>query len=494
MMSFGNEERVAVGATSETAEVIPRPDLFIRVAEDRLSVIVDFAAPSAESIDLFVKRIQRELVTLGVTSIPGAADAEAWVRKVVAESHETGYVTDAVLLSGQPPTEPINGQIIWMGSFFEAGFVVDDATGAINYRQHAAQRSVAEGQKLAEVIPPVEGKDGVDVFGRRVRVKKALPARLVASDNVRRVEATPEEPMSFYALCAGRIRLTKNGLAVDPILKIQGSVGLETGDIKHPGAMEIMKDIEAASSVEAQGDIEVYGYIEAATIDTKGCLTARGGIGGGGEGKKITVGGAVHAKFILDADIEAGGDIVVEREIVQSTIKTRGSLTILNGRIIGGEITAMQGIIVGQTGSPAGVYTVLTTGVDFYLEREIAGMQKEITALEESRAKIQTGLRQMLSMIDTLSVNQKDAIRQLLAKDNELKEKAEAIHSEILEMREAAKERAKLIVEIRRVAHSETLICLGKERLRIHGEYSGPARARIHNGQIELRPLQKGEK
>ena len=483
-----------MSATNDDAEATQRPELDIQVADDRLAVVVDFATPSDESVDLFVKRIQRELVTLGVSSIPGAADIETWVRTVVSESPETGYVKDAVLLRGQPPTEPINGQIIWTASFFDPGFVVDETTGAINYRQHAAQRSVAEGQKLAEVIPPVEGKDGVDVFGRRIRVKKALPARLVASENVRRIDATSEEPMTFYALCAGRIRLTKNGLAVDPVLKIQGSVGLETGDIKHPGAIEIMKDIETASSIVAQGDIEVYGYIEAATIDTKGCLTARGGIGGGGEGKKITVGGAVHAKFILDSDIEAGGDVIVEREIVQSTIKTRGSLTILNGRIIGGEITAMGGIVVGQTGSSAGVFTVLTAGVDFYLEREIAEMQAEIATIEESRSKIQTGLRQMLSMIEMLSVTQKDAIRQLLAKDNELKENVEAIQSEILEMREAAKERAKLSVEIRRIAHSETLICLGKERLRIHGDYAGPARARIHNGQIELRPLQKGEK
>ena len=483
-----------MSVASDTADVSQRPDLSIRISDDRLSVLVDFALPSDDGMDLFVKRIQRELVTSGVASIPGAADIEAWIRKMVAESPDTGYVTAAVLLRGESPTDPIDGQIIWMAPFFEPGFVVDDTTGAINYRQHAAQRSVTEDQKLAEVIPPVEGKDGVDVYGRRIRVKKAMPARLVASENVRRVDATGDAPVSFYALCAGRIRLTKNGLAVDPVLKIPGSVGLETGDIKHPGAMEIMKDVEVASSIEAQGDIEVHGYIEAATIDTKGCLTARGGIGGGGEGKKITVGGTVHAKFILDADIEAGGDVVVEREIVQSTIKTRGSLTILNGRIIGGEVMAMGGIVVGQTGSPAAVYTVLTAGVDFYLEREIAEMQDEIASIEESRSKIQTGLRQMLSMIDMLSTAQKDGIRQLLAKDNDLKEKAEAIRNEILEMREAAKERAKLSVEIRRIAHSETLICLGKERLRIHGDYSGPARARIHNNQIELRPLLKGEK
>ena len=312
---------------------VARPDLLVQISDDRLTVLVDCDVPEDDR-DLLVKRIQRELVSLGVASIPGASDLDAWLKQKATESKDGRYVEGAILLHGQPPVHPIDGQIVWASSFFEHGFLVDEESGAIDYRQHAAQRSVASGQLLAHVVPPSEGQDGADVFGRKIRVAKAKAARLLGAENVQKVDATETSPTSYYAKCDGRIRLTKNGLAVDPVYRVNGNVGLETGNIKHPGALEVMKDVDANSEIAASGDVEVYGYIEAADIETKGNLSARSGIAGA-DGKKIRVGGSVHAKFILEADIEAEGDVVVEREIVGSIIKTRGTVTIQTAGLLG---------------------------------------------------------------------------------------------------------------------------------------------------------------
>jgi len=60
------------------------------------------------------------------------------------------------------------------------------------------------------------------------------------------------------------------------------------------------------SKIRASGDVEIHGIVEAADIEVKGNLYVRGGIGGK-ERVSIRVGGEVHAMYIRDCVVEAGG-------------------------------------------------------------------------------------------------------------------------------------------------------------------------------------------
>ena len=89
---------------------------------------------------------------------------------------------------------------------------------------------------------------------------------------------------------------------MDEVYHVPGNVDIETGHIKHPGAVLVDGDVLAGARVEADGDIEVRGTVEASYIHTGGSLTVHGGIAGMGEGT-VKAAGSVYAKYILEADM-----------------------------------------------------------------------------------------------------------------------------------------------------------------------------------------------
>jgi uncharacterized protein (DUF342 family) len=452
-----------------------------------MAVVVDCTLPE-EDLEAFAIRLEDELRAQGISRVPPREELVAWLQQTADADR---CIKGASLIEGRPPVAPVDGAVEWAANFFDSGFVFNEKTGLIDYRQRAAQQSVAEGQVLARISPPVPGQEGEDVFGKRVRVPKPKPVRLRPGENVRQDPAGT----TLYAATSGRIRLDKRGawdlLAVDKVFRIPGSVGLETGNINHPGALEIGRDILEGAKVQAEGDIDVRQTVEAADVDAGGNLTVRGGLTGR-VGRKIRIEGSIHARFILDADIEAGGDIVVEREIVHSIVKTRGAIMVPYGRIVGGEAVALRGFSVGQAGSPGAIPTVLIAGMDYQLERKVAEKEARISLLEETLAKIQTPLKPWLSQIEAagphaLSPEQRQAISSLLEKISEIRNDIEDLRNEVTEMRSRAEGPPNFKIEIRNVAYPETLFCVGKERLRLREEFRGSTCVVMHNEQLEIR-------
>lgn len=276
----------------------------VRVSTDNLTVLVNCVVTEA-NVDQLVDALASELATLKIASPP---DREGLVHWFVAQVSENGPVLkNAPVVKGVAPVPPENGQIKWTANFFESGFVIDESTGAIDYRRRASQRSVALGQLLATIKPPVPGVEGVDVFGHRIRVSQPKPALVRIGENINKDESKG----ALYAAAEGRVRWNDDTMSVDKVFMVEGSVGLESGNIDHPGAVEITQDVLEDASVKAKGDIEVRQVVEHADIETGGSLTVRGGIAGGTT-HKILAAGSVHARYILDAHVEAGDDVAVE--------------------------------------------------------------------------------------------------------------------------------------------------------------------------------------
>jgi len=450
-----------------------------------MAVILD-CREGEEGLEALVKRIQSELAALGIAGTCDTAWMVEWLRR---EAERRYPIVDGVLMEGLPPIEPVDGRIEWSGNFFEAGFIVDDKTGAIDYRRHAAQRSVSAGQLLATVIPPVPGRDGRDVFGKRLTVRKPRPLRIRAGENVRWDEAG----VKLYACTDGRIRWDQEVLSVDRVYRIEGSVGLASGNISHPGAVEVEEDVQEGAEIRAEGDVEVKQFVEAVDLKAGGDLTVRGGMMGGGN-RRIRVGGGVHARFIMEADIEAGEDIIVEREISHCILKTRGAVRMPHGRLMGGEVIALGGIVIGQAGSVAAVPTVLVAGDDYQLLRDLPAQEKELERLEDMLSKTQASVQPFIDRITSLPESRQDAVVKLLRKANELRAQIDQIQEAIDAAKERSEKRRNLVVEIRQKVYPETFICMCGERFHVTQEIEGPLRAIVSKGKIELHGISPEER
>ena len=466
--------------TNSVAGNAPFPDADIRVSRDRMAVFVNSTSMPSD-LDAFIAWVHDELAAREIAPHLINEGIDEKIRKAAAEENA---IHGVLIAEGKRPEAPVDGYIEWAGDFFKSGFVVDEETGALNYRKPAAERSVHADQRLATVHAPQPGEDGIDVFGNRVAGKKGRSTHLRAGRNVR------QEGDEYYASRDGRIQWDRKSLSVDEVLVVRGGVGLKSGDIDHLGTVIVEGDVGPRSVVRATGDIEVEGIIEQADVEAGGNLVVRGGIMGRGI-DKILVEGRVQAKFVIDSEVEAEHDILIDREIVQSRVKSMGSISIPNGRIVGGETVARAGFLVGQVGSEALVPTVVTAGRDFRLDDKLHILRAEIDGLFAQRERLQLKL-QLASRPKRLPIPRPEDMQR--EDTPSLAEEVEALDRQIqaltaeaegLKLQSQCDTRARL--EILKVVYPESYLGLGDEHLHVRERFEGPVHAHLSGGKVRLR-------
>lgn len=452
----------------------------LRVSEDKLQLVVMDCEVPPDGVDAVKENLYEKLTEVKAADEAFRIDLESWL----TEHAEGGKIEEAILYEGVPPKPPDHGRIEWEGDFFTPGFYQDPETGALDYRRPKAQPNVEDGQLLARVIPPTPGEAGIDVLGKMIPPEEPREAVIRAEKNVR------VEGYEYYSTMNGRIRWASDGLSVDEVLTIEGDVGLETGHIKHPGALEVRGDILEGCEVEADGDIEIGGMIEPAQIRAGGRLVVRGGIAGN-EDHLITVKGDIEAKYILDANIESHGDIKVEKEIDQAHIKTRGAIEVESGRIVGGDILALKGVTTQQAGSDAVIRTVITVGEDFTLAKKIAELEKRRVALDESRSKIYRAIEPLKRHIDSLPKARKMAVVKLAEQFKQVDQELHEVVEELSGIRHEASDRAVHKVVVNGTVFPEAMFVIRGEPYRIKENQQGPLQAIFSDGEVRLLSITK---
>jgi uncharacterized protein (DUF342 family) len=309
---------------AETQEI----EVSLHVSSDAMTVTADCSASPGE-LDTVRNLLEQKISELKLAGEVGGLDMSHWVGDVVADDDNI-HVEAAVLFEGGRPRPPRNGALDWARDFFIKGDHADPETGAMDYRQPVAHDEVIDGQLLFRITPAEEGEDGTDVFGKTVKAAKPTVPEATCGDGVRR------DGDAFYATTSGKVRWKSNCLSVDQVLVINGDVGLRTGDLSHRGPILVTEDGLDGSTIDVDGDVEVKGVVEASNIRSGGKLLVHGGFAGH-DGFKVEIASDVRSRFMLEVDLTAGNDVVVNRKILHSTIRTPGAVLVAEGRIVGGD-------------------------------------------------------------------------------------------------------------------------------------------------------------
>lgn len=456
-------------------------DLRIGITDDRMAVYLECSALD-KNLDPIVMQIQSELGQMKILNAPQPERLRELLQAAKGEQKERIHIQ---LVEGRAPVPPKDGAIEWVQDFFNFDFMIDEKTGTIDYRHRVAHLTVSEGQYLARVTNPVPGQEGMDVLGKRIPVEKAKRVKLRIGANVRGGEQP--DGLYLYAACTGRIRLESEALTIDKVFHVHGDVGMETGNIDFPESLVIEGDVLAGSTVKAGGDIEIQGFVEAADIEAGGNLTVLGGINSAA-GKRISAGGELRAKFILNAYIEAGKDIIVEREVIQSTLNTRGSIVMPNGRLVGGESTALGNITVCQAGSEGMMKTCLVVGEDYLLAAQLEERNQKIAKLEKDLQPILQGMEPLLARKSELLPKQREVLTEMLYKSSVMEKRIDALKREKEELGGDPTLTDKAQIMIKDILYPETFLRHKNNKMRIFEAFSGPIRVLLVDGQIKILP------
>ena len=166
--------------------------------------------------------------------------------------------------------------------------------------------------------------------------------------------------------------------------KIAGDVDLKTGHVDFEGDIHVNGTVNKGFRV--RGGSLTANEIVGADIDIRGDVMVTGGV----IGATIRLGGNLRARYLHKTRVLAFGNVVLDKEVIDSDVETSGAFVVTNGPVLSSRVTAKKGIEVLQVGSRTSNPCVLTVGTDDRVKHEIQELQARTEeAREIQRARLE---------------------------------------------------------------------------------------------------------
>ena len=365
--------------TEELHENREYGNVFVDVSKDKLEVTVRFDIRENQAIPT-VDMIKE---ALAVKNIVFGIDEEA-----VKEAAASGRITKVAF--GIPPEHGLDAQIIKKFDMSITGRPVADEYDRVDYKNLNIFLLAKKGQVLAERIPHTQGKPGTNVHGATIRQKPGKPKPVPAGKNT-----VIKDENFVVSEIDGQIVDNGNKISVDPHLEVKGDVGLATGNIDFVGGVTVNGSVQLGFQLKATGDIEIKGMISGGDVSGRNIIV-KGGVQGMSRGT-VRAENDFQATFAENADIEAGGNVIITDVAMHSTIRAGHTLIVegKKGLINGGNLAAGEEIRATNIGNVSNVVTRLTVGVNPMLQKQYQTVLKEYNEAKKR-------LDQVTKMINTL--------------------------------------------------------------------------------------------
>lgn len=380
-----------------TSHVISEVDEMakIRVTDDRMMAIIRFYPPSMNGKYMTEKEIYNELSRVNVTYGISA-------KVIKAYTMGQQFCRDIPIAKGKPVVQGTDAQIIYK---FETAptakpKLLED--GSVDFHELNLFTSVKQGDLLAELIPEVQGTEGIDVYGNPIPPVKVKPGVLKHGRNIR----MSEDKTKIYSEVDGDVKLEVDTVFVSNTYIVPADVDTSTGDIHYNGNVYVTGNVRSGFSIDATGDIEVNGVVEGARLVSGGNIVLKRGVQGMSKGY-LEAKNDIVTKFIESATMKAGGTINTGSSLHSDLIA--GDKVIVSGRkgfLIGGTISAGKRIEASVFGNKMNTATTLKVGV----EPEVLERYKELTTLIKEH---QDELLQHKQVLETLKKKMADGFKLL---------------------------------------------------------------------------------
>jgi uncharacterized protein (DUF342 family) len=175
-----------------------------------------------------------------------------------------------------------------------------------------------------------------------------------------------EDGATLIADINGLVTFLSGKINVEEIFTVPADVDLKTGNIMFLGTVIVQGNVEDGFSVKASGNIEVRGSVGKCEIVAEGDIIIHQGMAGKGGGS-IQAGKNIWSKFIENASVEAGENVIVSDGLINTNIVANKKIICQGKRaaIVGGRYRACEEINAKTLGSPVGgTETILEVGYD----------------------------------------------------------------------------------------------------------------------------------
>jgi hypothetical protein len=281
---------------------------------------------------------------------------------------------------GSEPTEPIHGRVKY---YFETKPLktidpnLAEKDERINYKERGEMPYVEKGALIAERVPGIPGKNGKDVYGKRIEAKKARHVTLRCGNGA----LLSEDKRMIYARLNGLpVSTTGRNERVDvlPQYYIKGDVNMKTGNVRFNGPVVVTGTVQSGFKVRC-ASLEAKELFRA-DVRVDGDISIQAGVAG----STVVCMGSFKAKFVKGSVIECEENVVVSNGIIDSRIETRNNCIVESNKILTSEVMAFKDIVTMHLGSKTSPGCQLTVGMDPVLVKKIKQLKDENTELENA--------------------------------------------------------------------------------------------------------------
>jgi uncharacterized protein (DUF342 family) len=388
-----------------------------------------------------------------------------------------GVPSRYLVAEGTPPTEPEDDELE-LDEQFQATSSDPAGEGTVDHFARSMIKTVSAGTAIGRIKRGRAGSSGRDVFGREIPARRKSGAQVCLGHGL-----LESESGDLLAQVDGRLVIDGVRLKVEPRLDIRGDVDFDTGSLDACVDVEVRGTVKSNFRLRTSGSLTVGRAIEAAEIDVDGDLRVQGGICGREGAGSVRVGGSVAARFCNESNVEAGGDIRIETETLNSRVRTPAVFRSRGGTIIGGTIWAREGIEVSVLGSESGITTCVAVGASLGALREQRRIEQEIDGHEKLAAGIREKIAPLMANVKRLTPQQREAATELMGRANELDTAVDELQARRQQLHEQSRPNGTPYVLVNAACQPGVRIAFGAREARIGALLHGPVR--IEERKIE---------
>jgi len=389
---------VKVAETPVLAPII-EPDIRVLVTRDRMEASLEITAPPGcrpFTFDELLEEIKKNGVTVGlnVEQVKKAYDRPG-IRVVCAQ--------------GQSPINGENAFIKYHINMENNSRPLEMIDGSVDFKNLNLFTVVQAGDLLAEKVPVTLSVPGMDVLGNEINGKPGKDISMPVGKNVQVVDGT-----TLVAMIAGQLLIANNKINVTPVMEFKEDIDVSTGNIEFMGDIIVRGSVQPGFSIKAEGNVEIFGTVSGGTVEGKNVIIKMG-IQGMHRGY-VKAKENVVAKFIENATVHAGTDILVSDVVLNSRISA-GKKILVEGRrglIVGGTVMAGEEIRAKVVGTHMNTVTALEVGVNPMLREEYQQVRAEIKKIDINLEKTKKALSILKSMDQsTMSPDKREMLLKL---------------------------------------------------------------------------------
>jgi uncharacterized protein len=455
-----------------------RASVDVKITDDKMKAFITLHRAAKEGAGLTQNEIMSELDSYGIKYGIDERLIEQMVLKNI-------YEREVCIASGKPVKNEEGVKIKYYFDINPGKPFLMDEYGKINLKELNLIQNKKKDDILAEIIEPVTGEDGINIFNEIVWFQKGQNADVRNGLNT----VFSEDGLKIISLIDGHVIFKNSVVMVEPLVTVN-DVNYETGNIDFDGTVLVNGTIADGFSVKAGGSIQVGQSVGKVFLEAGQDVILKAGMNGNHLEGNISCKGNIYARFIEGTNIECRGNLFAEEAVMNSTVKVGKNLLLVGRRaeLIGGEAIIGKSLRCKKIGNDSGIKTKINIGYDPETLRLIAELKRKIEENKDKLAEILEN-RQKLEKIKTSGFTDIQKIEKSIYNYQSLEIR---LKDEILIMEKDFKDAKKMmipgndsIILAESTIFPGTEITFGEEELKVMNREINKVILKLINGKIK---------